>query len=150
MSFSLNLASILSTGEGTHTGTQKEESKPITHTCSSYLSECLEHLRGLVLLALLGHQHHLLDHADAALVGRRRPTATQPVPWLQHQGCQDVAPFLGGCPLPAVLRAGSCSLLAFGLLGTHSAALMWTVTKPVPLSSDAEAGLINGWNALII
>lgn len=63
------------------TGQQKRENFIQTHTTSSYLSESLQHLCGLILLALLGHQHHFLDHADTALVRRRwRPSAAQPVP----------------------------------------------------------------------
>lgn len=100
--------------QGGHSGTHP---KTRTHT---YLSERLQHLRGLVLLALLGHEHHLLDHADATLVGRRRrPAAAQTFSRLEHEGGQDVAALLGGRPLPAVLWAGPARLLAFGLLGPH-------------------------------
>lgn len=104
---------------------QKTEDFTQTGTTCSYLSESLQHLRGLILLALLGHQHHLLDHTDAALVRRRwGPAAAQPVPRFQHEGSQDVAPLLGGCSFPAVLGTGSCRLLAFGLLGSHGAGLI--------------------------
>lgn len=45
-----------------------------------YLSECLQHLRGLVVFPLLCHRHHLLDHADAPLIWRWRPAPTELVP----------------------------------------------------------------------
>lgn len=122
------------------------------HTQSSYLSERLQHLCGLILLPLLGHQHHLLDHADSALVRRRRPTSAQPVSWLQHEWRQDVSPLLGRGLLPAVLRACSPRLLAFGLLCTHGAVLLWTViiTRLVPMSSRAQAVLITVSDSVLI
>lgn len=42
-----------------------------------YLPESLQHLCRLIVLPLLCHQHHLLYHPDAPLVGKRSPTAPQ-------------------------------------------------------------------------
>lgn len=112
---------------------------------SSYLSQHLQHLCSLVLFALLGHEHHLLDHSNPALIRRWWwPPAGQPVSWPQHEGGQHVSTLLGGCPPPAVLRTGSSRLLAFGLLGSHGDGSAWTleIRMRVPPSSHAEAALI--------
>lgn len=89
-----------------------------------YLSEGFEHLCGLVVFALLGHEHHVLDHAHTPLVWRRRSGARESFPSAQHErSAHVIAALARRCPPAArALRAGARLIRALRLLRSHDRA----------------------------